>query len=196
MLDAVVAAAVLFVGTNIDALVTGTMLTAAACMGRSADIARIWGGQLIGLVILTGVSMFMATGLRVLPPVVFAIIGLVPLGLGIKRMVSAIWSAPDGSFQAREPVGFGGCVVLALVSGGDNLAAYSVSFQGFSTSRIVVTLCVFVAGALLWSVVGTIAASRPVVLQTLSRVERWLVPILFMVVGILAITRALTIVTR
>ncbi len=89
-LPGTLAAAVgVFVGTNVDDIIVLTVLfLSARAIGRPRPW-QIWVGQYAGIGVLVAVSAAAAVGLSVVPDGWIGLLGLVPLVLGVKGLVSA-----------------------------------------------------------------------------------------------------------
>lgn len=84
------AAAGLFAGTNIDDLVVLAVLNASSRAGGRPRRWHIWAGQYAGIAILVAVSLAAARGLTLIPEGWIWLLGLLPLSLGVRKLVIAI----------------------------------------------------------------------------------------------------------
>jgi cadmium resistance protein CadD (predicted permease) len=69
-------------------------------------------------------------------------------------------------------------------NGGDNVAAYTPVFRTSSAGDIAVTSIVFALGVALWCVAGSWLASHRKVTQAIERWGHWLVPAMFILIGL------------
>jgi cadmium resistance protein CadD (predicted permease) len=92
-MDTVLAAAgagvVLFAGTNIDDMVVLAVLSASSRAGGQPRRWQIWAGQYAGIAVLALVSVAAGRGLTLVPGHWIWLLGLLPLGLGIAKLMSA-----------------------------------------------------------------------------------------------------------
>jgi len=84
----VLTAAGVFAGTNVDDLIVLTVLFLAA---RAANRPAwpIWAGQYLGIAALVTVSLLAALGLTLIPDRWVPLLGLVPLALGVRGLITA-----------------------------------------------------------------------------------------------------------
>jgi len=96
-------AVVLFAATNIDDLV---MLTVVSITSRAEGHPRrwhIWAGQYAGFAVLVAVSLAAAAGLALVPLHWLWPLGLLPLGLGLARLITTV-RAHRGGLRASPAV--------------------------------------------------------------------------------------------
>ena len=185
-------AMVLFVATNVDSLLTTAASIAVNNVHGRTGTWRIWLGQCLGMAIVAVVALLAAAGFAEVSPVWLAAIGVVPILLGVKGLWEALRGGDDGGAPAAAPIGVLGVVGLTLSNGTDNLAAYAPVFRDATAPQLAVTLAVFAVGAVLWCAVASWCASRRVAARAIQRVGRWLVPVVFLVVGCAAVYRGLS----
>ena len=140
-------AMVLFAATNIDDLV---MLTVVSITSRAEGHPRrwhIWAGQYAGFAVLVAVSLAAAAGLALIPLHWLWPLGLLPLGLGLARLITTV-RAHRGGLRASPAVvtGLAGVIGLTIANGGDNLSAYIPVFRASSAGEMAVIIVVFTAG--------------------------------------------------
>ncbi|WP_300609408.1 cadmium resistance transporter [Trebonia sp.] len=185
-LPAVVAAAAgLFAGTNIDDLVVLSVLSAAARATGRPRRWQIWAGQFAGMTVLVAVSLAVGRGLAAVPHGRLWLLALLPLGLGAARLAAAIGARRRGEqAPVAAPGGLPGVSGLTIASGGDNLAAYAPVFATISAGAATVTVAVFTAGTALWCLAGSSLASHRQVTRLIQRHGHWLVPAVYLVIGV------------
>ena len=144
-------AAGLFAGTNIDDLVVLAVLNASSRADGRPAAWQIWAGQYAGVAALVAISLLAAVGVQLVPGSWLWTLGLIPLGLGLRKLVIAIRAHRAG--QRASPAvaaGLTGVIGVTIANGGDNVAAYTPVFRTISGTGIAVTLAVFVIGVALW----------------------------------------------
>lgn len=182
----------LFVATNIDNLVTITAVIAGRRAEGLADRWTVWVGQCAGMILIVVVALLGAAGFAMLPMKYIALIGLLPIMLGINGLRHALRRGDDeGHAQAPMAAGVLGVIGLTVANGADNVAAYVPAFRRDTLPQLAVTLCVFAVGACLWCVLGGLCAAHPFSVKVIARAGRWLVPVIFILVGVGAITAGL-----
>jgi cadmium resistance protein CadD (predicted permease) len=184
MVAVVPAAALLFAGTNVDDMVVLGLLNVSRRTGGRPAAWQIWVGQYTGVAILVVVSLLGAWGLRLVPYRWVWLLGLVPLGLGLCRLIGAVRAR--GLSTERAPVVPGGLTAvigLTIANGADNLAAYVPAFRAIDGAALAVTLAVFAVGVAVWCAIGSWLVPHPRVTAAADRWGHWIVPAVFIALG-------------
>ena len=169
-------AAVSFAGTAIDNFCFLLLFFSLAKERR--DEIGIVCGEVLGILLLAGLSFAGALGARQLPPAWLGMLGFLPLFLGFvallpqKRKVSHPMSV---SFLA---------VFLTVVAGGgDNIGVWLPVIAGYTVPQALVMLVVFLLLCLLLCLCGRLLAKWAVVRAVVESCRRWLVPAVFIGLG-------------
>ena len=184
-------AGVVFAATNLDDLVVLAVLFRAAGTGGPLSRRGIVVGQYLGIGVLVGAGAMVAAGLVRVDGRVVGVLGLVPLGLGVR----GLWRARGG----REPevlasvAGVGGVALLTCANGADNLGVYVPWFRDRGAGAVVAFVVVSLVLVGVWCVGGIWLAGRRPVVVVLDRWGRWLVPLVFVVLGVAVLVEAGTI---
>lgn len=186
MTSTILAAVGLFASTNIDDIIVVTLFFLAVQRG----VLQTWQvvlGQYAGVGALIVLSLLAALGLTIIPDRWVGLLGLIPLALGIRGFV-AFFRAQNGDDTEQQtalnPGGLPGVIGITLANGADNIAVYTPVFRSAATRDTAITVAVFVVLIGVWMVVGRLVGMRPRVLRAMSRVERWLVPAVFCLLGV------------
>jgi cadmium resistance protein CadD (predicted permease) len=190
MLAGEIAAAVLtsfavFAVTNADDIVVLTVLNVTSRVGGRPLSWQIWAGQYAGFAVLIAASLAAAGGLFLVPPGWLWLLGLLPLGMGLYKLVTVIRARRAG--ESVSPVvvtGLAGVIGLTIVNGGDNVSVYTPIFRTSSLSGIALTVAVFMVGTALYCLAGSRFATRPVVTRFIERWGQWIIPAVFILIGI------------
>jgi cadmium resistance protein CadD (predicted permease) len=188
---AAVTAFVLFASTNADDIVVLTVLNMSSKMGGHPRGWQIWAGQYAGFTVLIAVSLAAAAGLVLVPARWLWLLGLLPLGLGLRRLAVAIRARHRG--EEASPVvvtGLSGVMTLTIVNGGDNISVYIPVFRTSSAAGITLTVAVFMAATALYCLAGSWLAARQEVTQVIGRWGQWIVPAVFIGLGVYVLTMA------
>jgi cadmium resistance protein CadD (predicted permease) len=179
------AAAALFAGTNVDDLVVLALLNAASRAGGRPRRWEIWAGQYAGFAVLAGASVAAGRGLALVPERWLWLLALIPLAIGIVRLVAVIRSVRRGE-QPRSPSvgGLAGVAALAIVNGADNLAAYTPFFATAGTAQVTVTLAVFAVGVAVWCLVGSLLTRHARVTSFVGRYGHWILPVALILISL------------
>lgn len=181
---AIAEAAGLFAGTNIDDLIVLAVLSASSRATGHPRRWEIWAGQYLGFAVLLAVSLAAARGLGLIPRGWLWLPGLVPLGLGLGKLLAALRARRRGEpAPAAAPGGLVGLAALTITNGGDDIAAYAPVFAagGIGTG---VTIAVFAAGVAVWCLTGWWLVSHHRVAEIVRDRGHWIVPGVFVLVAV------------
>jgi cadmium resistance transport/sequestration family protein len=187
VLSTIAAAVGLFVATNLDDIVVLTVLFAVAARGTSR--LRGWqivAGQYLGLVTLIAVSFLAALGLTIVPDEWVGLLGLIPLAIGVLALVRTLRGKDDDdeAESALKAVGLLGVASITIANGGDNIAIYTPVFRTISTTDALVTIPVCLVLLALWCLFARAIGTNEKVTEALEKVEHWLVPVVFIGLGV------------
>jgi cadmium resistance protein CadD (predicted permease) len=177
-----VTALVAFAGTTIDDLVIlAALFTARRSVGTPATSAIV-GGQYAGFAGILGVALLAAAGLQVVPDRWVGLLGLVPIGFG----VWALWRARRADARSRPTlaVTLPGIAVVTFANGADNLSMFTPLFRSLHPTEALLVAAMFLALVGIWCAAGAWLGSQKAVVAALGGVSHWLVPAVFIVVGL------------
>jgi cadmium resistance protein CadD (predicted permease) len=184
-------AAGLFGGTNIDDMVVLAVLNASSRADGRPKVWHIWLGQYAGFAALVVISLLAALGLTLVPEGWIWLLGLVPLLAGVRKLVIAIRAHYCGDhISPAVATGLPGVIGLTLANGGDNIAAYTPVFSTIGAGDTTVTLVVFFVGVALWCQIGSWLVSHRTITQAIRRWGHWIVPAVFIIIGLYVIHKA------
>jgi cadmium resistance protein CadD (predicted permease) len=183
-------AAVVFASTNVDDLIVLTFLFLAA---RAAGRPRPWqvvAGQCAGIAVLVASAAVAALGLFVVPTRLVGLLGLVPLGVGLWKLVGAVRRAPDARPQSTVAAGLLGVVGVAVINGADNVAVYTPLFRSLDVNEALVTLAVFAGMIGVWCAAAAWLGSHLGAVGAIRRFGQHLAPVVFIAIGAVILVRA------
>jgi cadmium resistance transport/sequestration family protein len=173
-----------FAGTNVDDLI---MLTVLFLSSRATGRPRpwqIWVGQYAGVGLLVVASAVAAAGLTIVPDRWVGLLGLVPLGLGLRGLVAAVRARgeeePPASAVASGAVSV---AAVTIANGADNISVYTPMFRTIGVTASLVTVAVFAVLVAAWCVAGSWLGSHKKVIEVVERFGHWIVPAVFMLIG-------------
>ena len=184
-LATIVAAAGLFAATNVDDMVVLAVLNASSRAAGLPKKWQIWAGQYTGVAALTVISLLAALGLTFVPERWAGLLGLIPLALGVRKLVEAVRARNSG--QSASPVlvsGLTGVIGLTIANGGDNIAAYTPVFRTLGAGRTAVTVAVFAVGVSVWCLAGFLLVAHPKVTQVITQYGQWVIPVVYLLIGV------------
>jgi cadmium resistance protein CadD (predicted permease) len=177
-------AVVLFAATNADDIVVLTVLSISSHTSGQPRRWHIWAGQYAGFAVIVAVSLAAAAGLALVPLHWLWLLGLLPLGLGLGKLVTAIRAHRSGQQAAPAVVtGLTGVIGLTVANGGDNLSAYIPVFRTSSAAEIAVIITVFMACVGLYCLASTRFAAHRAVIRAVQRWGRWVIPAVYILIG-------------
>jgi cadmium resistance protein CadD (predicted permease) len=177
-----------FAGTNVDDIIVLTVLFLSARATGRPRPWQIWAGQYAGIAVLVLVSALAALGLTVLPDRWVPLLGLVPIALGVRGLIGAVRQGAGG--EDEPPVVAGNALAVAgvtIANGADNIAVYTPLFRALGPAESVVTIVVFAVLVALWCAAASWLGSHRRVIAFVRRWGRWLVPLVFITIGVLIV---------
>jgi len=130
-----------------------------------------------------------ALGLTIVPDEWVGFIGLLPLAIGVLGLVRWLRRRgddddDDGAAGALRTGGLLGVAGITIANGADNISLYTPVFRTISPTDTVLTIVVFLLLVAVWCVAGRAVGTHPKVTETLERIEHWLVPAVFVGLGL------------
>ncbi|KQS17427.1 cadmium resistance transporter [Frigoribacterium sp. Leaf186] len=185
MIGTIVAAVGLFAATNIDDIVVLTVLFVASARG-SLPAWKVVAGQYAGFVTLVAISVVAAAGLTIVPDKWVGFLGLIPLAIGIYGLGRTLRRRgdDDDDNDAISAVGLLGVAGITIANGADNISLYTPVFRTNPVQDTVVTIIVFLVLVAVWCLIARFIGTSKTVSELLERVEHWLVPAVFIGLGL------------
>ncbi|AII11243.1 cadmium resistance transporter [Rhodococcus opacus] len=179
MIGTVLAAVAMFAGTNVDDIVVLTVLFVASTQGQPRPW-QIVAGQYLGFSALVAISVIAALGLVIVPDDWVGLLGLLPLALGIRGLIASRNGDGESPVVATGLLGVAG---ITIANGADNISVYTPVFRTLAPAQTALTIAVFMVCVGIWCAAGRLLGTHKKVTETLERVEHWLVPVVFIVLG-------------
>ena len=177
MLTSVLTSIIAYISTNIDDIfVLMILLTQAKSKGPMIM------GHFLGVGLLTAISMLGALGLQNLPLKYVGLLGLVPIGLGIRA-----WFDRDNGEVEAKSVGIFSMTMITLGNGADNVGVYIPLFTGFSGGERVGAVIIFAAMTALWVWLANSLAEFPKIRAVIEKYKAVAIPVVFMALGVFII---------
>ncbi|MDO4254465.1 MAG: cadmium resistance transporter [Kocuria sp.] len=79
---------------------------------------------------------------------------------------------------------YGGVAGITIANGADNISLYTPIFRTSSPGDVAVMIVVFLILVAVWCAAGRLIGTHKAVTETLERVEHWLVPVVFIGLGL------------
>ncbi|MEU1689608.1 cadmium resistance transporter [Micromonospora sp. NPDC005707] len=184
LLAAAAAAAGVFAATNIDDIVVLTVFFVAARRTGRPLPWQIVAGQYAGIGALVGVAVVVAAGLLVVPDPWTGLLGLLPIALGVRALL-----ARRGDDEPPAVVGgLLGVAGVTVANGADNVAVYVPVFRSLDPATGLAWLLVFAALVAVWCAAAALLGNHPRVVSLVGRAGHWLVPAVFIALGVVILT--------
>ena len=181
-LHTVVAGAWPFVVTNVDDFVL--LCSLFVTVGRGGPTNRqIVTGQYLGIAVLVTASLLVALGLSSVPERWIGLLGLVPMALGVRGLLRLRRPQADGG-HAASVTGVPGVIALTIADGGDNVSVYVPLFRQAGAGATLTYVAVFAVLTGVWCAVARVVADRRPLIAAIERVGHWLVPALYIAIGL------------
>lgn len=183
-LGRIVTAGGVFAATNIDDIIVLTVLFLSARAVGRPRVGAIWAGQYAGVAALIALSLVGALGLTIVPDDDVGLLGLIPLALGLRGLISAIRA--HGDPEPPPPTvatGVTSVAAVTLANGADNIAVYTPMFRTIDTEQTAMTIAVFTVLIGIWCALGSWLGSHDRIIDGLRRYGHWIVPTVFIAIG-------------
>ncbi len=156
-------------------------------------------GQYVGFILLVAISLLGTFGVTLIPEKWVGILGLIPIYLGVRLFIkgededegSIISSLNSGRFNKI----FLSVAFITFANGGDNIGIYVPYFSTLNTSELISTVIVFLVMVAIWCFIGYRLAAFKYVSETLDKYGRWIIPLVFIGLGIYIILENETLTT-
>jgi len=167
------ASATTFAATNIDDLFLLAVFSA-----KRVPMRRVIAGQFLGFAGIVATSLIGLWAALNIPPAWFRVLGFLPLAVGIKHLfhVHKKGGQPASKFNMLSIAG------ITLANGADNVGIY-VPFFAISRSYLWMILSMYAVLLAAWCFGGKWLGERPIALRFIDRCGHWVVPIVFVCLG-------------
>ena len=176
-------AVVAFAGTTIDDLVILAALFMVRRTAGSPSARVIIAGQYAGTAAILAVALAAAAGLQIVPERWVGLLGLVPIGFG----AWGLWRLRGTDEDSRPPLAstVTRIATITFANGADTLSVFTPLFRTMHTAGSLLAAVLFLALTALWCAAGALLGSHRAVIAALGRLTPWLVPTVFIAVGLL-----------
>lgn len=176
-------AVVAFLGTTIDDLVILTALFLTRRTAGRPTVRAIVAGQYAGFVVILAAALLAATGLQIVPDRWVGLLGLVPIAFG----VWGLWRLRGSDEDSRQPLATSAVRIatMTFANGADNISVFTPLFRSLHAAGSVLATILFLILVGVWCALGALLGSHRAMVATLGRISHWLVPVVFIAVGML-----------
>ena len=197
MLEVCILSIISFIATNIDDMIINTFFFVSA--ERKKDIYSIIFGKYLGMGALVLLSMIGAAGLGYLPVQYIGYLGIIPIILGVKEMISNGKNGGESKYEVDSEMNpvinpeMGAVnnrkllvtvAAVTIANGSDNIGVYVPMFTGFSVTEYAVCLLVFVIMTAVWCLLGYKLSGIPVLKGKIEKYKNVIVPAVYVLLGV------------
>ena len=172
-------AVALFTATNLD---DAFLLVAWFLTGQSARVVVV--GQYVGIGLLVVASVVAALAVESVAPGVVRYLGLLPIAIGIRRLVALARRKVEEAATARPGRGVLAVAATTIANGSDNLGVYPSVFAGLSPAELAVVVVVFAVMTGLWCAAAYGLVNHPQAGAPLRRYGPYIVPFVLIAIGL------------
>ena len=175
-----------FVGTNLDNLHALSGQLAATERSRHR---RIIDGQVAATVVLLGISALAGVAFATIPGRLLGLLGLVPIGLGVRAGVLLVRRRPDDRSMPAA-AGLVTSFLVTLAIGADNVAVYLPVLATGTMVAAIACLLIWLLLDLVLVVVAAWLGRHPATERVVARIGPTALPVLYVVIGVAVLLRA------
>lgn len=181
-----------FIGTNIDNIFI--LVALYLTVGNNYSKRDIVVGQAIGMIILIVISYILSIGTQIIPTEYLSWLGLIPIFMGLKEGFNALKKSGGIGEEAytddfRNKEGLVKIIAIAIACGADNVGVHVSLFSKYSINEIGIFALVFVSLIPLLCFLAEKVSMIPILHKKISRYQKYLVPLVFIFLGIYIILK-------
>ncbi|SEP34613.1 Cadmium resistance protein CadD, predicted permease [Methylobacterium sp. ap11] len=151
-------------------------------------------GQCFGIAALVLVALAGSLLSLIVPPAWIGLMGLVPIVLGLRRLLSMRTDAEDEAPAGAASVGHALAVAgVTIANGGDNLGIYIPVFATSPGPRLVLFVAVFALMTGLWLALAHRLVHHPAFGAPIRRIGRVATPFVLIGIGVMVLVEAGTV---
>jgi cadmium resistance protein CadD (predicted permease) len=182
-----------FIASNLD----DTFILILLFSSLSFQTRYIIIGQSLGIGVLIMISALGALSVLALPPFLIALMGLIPIALGVKRLVEhqKRITSKNKTFQDNKGQGlipFLTVSGITISNGGDDIGVFTPLFAKYNTVAEITTLVtIFMAMTLVWCILTYYFVNHPLIVTRIQRFGNIITPFVLIGLGLYILADAL-----
>jgi cadmium resistance protein CadD (predicted permease) len=182
-----------FIASNLD----DTFILILLFSSLSFQTRYIIIGQSLGIGVLIMISALGALSVLALPPFLIALMGLIPIALGVKRLVEhqKRITSKNKTFQDNKGQGlipFLTVSGITISNGGDDIGVFTPLFAKYNTVAEITTLVtIFMAMTLVWCILTYYFVNHPLIATRIQRFGNIITPFVLIGLGLYILADAL-----
>jgi cadmium resistance protein CadD (predicted permease) len=181
-----------FAATNIDDIFVLMMFFSFSSM--TFPVKQVVLGQYIGIGLLVAISALGSFISLAVPTHIIALLGIVPIVIGVKKLVVFRNKNESNSKQAiqdkkKNNLAFVAVAAVTFSNGGDNIGVYTPLFAKYnSLSQITALATIFMAMTAVWCIAAYYLVNHPLVASKIRRIGHIILPFVLIGLGIYILT--------
>jgi cadmium resistance protein CadD (predicted permease) len=183
-----------FAATNIDDIFVLMMFFSFSAM--TFPVKQVVLGQYIGIGLLVAISALGSFISLVVPTYIIALLGIVPILIGVKKLVVFRKKNESNSKQAvqnnkKNNLVFAAVAAVTFSNGGDNIGVYTPLFAKYnSISQITALATIFMVMTAVWCITAYYLVNHPLVASKIRRIGHIILPFVLIGLGIYILTES------
>ena len=185
MAEIILLGIVSFIATNLDDMIINTFFF--SFVEKKRKVYFIILGKYLGIGVLIFLSIAGAFGLGFLPIQYLSLLGLVPLFLGIKELISI----SQKNCEEEQKISFKqdkhllwSVTLITMANGADNIGVYIPLFTGLESSEYTIVFIVFAGMTAIWCILGYKLSKIPLLNSKIMKYKEVIVPAVYILLGI------------
>ena len=181
-----------FAATNIDDIFVLMMFFSSY---MTFPVKQVVLGQYIGIGLLVAISALGSFISLAVPTYIIALLGIVPIVIGVKKLVVFRKKNESNSKQAVQDkkynLVFAAVAAVTFSNGGDNIGVYTPLFAKYnSVSQITALATIFMVMTAVWCITAYYLVNHPLVASKIRRIGHIILPFVLIGLGIYILTES------
>jgi cadmium resistance protein CadD (predicted permease) len=183
-----------FAATNIDDIFVLLMFFSFSSV--TFPVKQVVLGQYIGIGLLVAISALGSFISLAVPMYIIALLGIVPIVIGVKKLIMFRKKNESNSKQAvqnkkKNNLVFAAIAAMTFSNGGDNIGVYTPLFAKYnSVSQITALVTIFIAMTAVWCIAAYYLVNHPLIASKIRRIGHIILPFVLIGLGIYILTEA------
>lgn len=183
-----------FAATNIDDIFVLMMFFSFSSV--TFPVKQVVLGQYIGIGLLVAISTLGSFISLAVPMYIIALLGIVPIVIGVKKLIMFRKKNESNSKQAvqnkkKNNLVFAAVAAVTFSNGGDNIGVYTPLFAKYnSVSQITALATIFMAMTAVWCIAAYYLVNHPLIASKIRRIGHIILPFVLIGLGIYILTEA------
>jgi cadmium resistance protein CadD (predicted permease) len=183
-----------FAATNIDDIFVLLMFFSFSSV--TFPVKQVVLGQYIGIGLLVAISALGSFISLAVPTYIIALLGIVPIVIGVKKLIMFRKKNESNSKQAvqnkkKNNLVFAAIAAMTFSNGGDNIGVYTPLFAKYnSVSQITALVTIFMAMTAVWCIAAYYLVNHPLVPSKIRRIGHIILPFVLIGLGIYILTES------